>query len=193
VSCLDGLRDHHHRGADGRRLARAWLDPAFAPGPLLLAGQLVATRHALVEREHADFAGLKRGLIGVPLGVVGAMLVLSLLSKRLLAITIGSLTALAATMLLLGWQLSRTPRAEFAAGVVCAFSALTAALPGPPLVCVYSDMKPQTMRPTASMLILSVAGIGLVSLIATGNFGAYELELLLLLMPGVVIVTWRDS
>ena len=47
-------------------------------------------------------------------------------------------------------------------------------------------MKPSTMRPTASLLILSVASIGFVTLLASGNFGSREFELLLLLLPGVV-------
>ena len=94
-----------------------------------------------------------------------------MMSDKLLAITVGSLTAVAAALLLAGWDLSRTPRSETVAGAVCAFSSLTAALPGPPLVCVYSDMKPSMMRPTASLLILSVTSVGFLTLLATGNFG----------------------
>lgn len=162
------------------------IDPAFAPGPLLLAGQIVGIRHVLAEREHADLNAFKRGLIGLPVGVIGALLVLAYVSDRLLAIMVGSLTALAAALLLLGWKLARTPRAEVAAGTACAFASLTAALPGPPLVCVYADMKPSTMRPSASLLILSVASVGFVSLLLSGNWGARETELLALLMPGVI-------
>lgn len=162
------------------------IDPAFAPGPLLLAGQVVGIRHVLVEFSKADIDAWKRGLLGVPIGVVGALLVLEMMSDKLLAIMVGSLTAMAAAMLLAGWNLSRTPKAESVAGAVCAFSSLTAALPGPPLVCVYSDMKPSMMRPTASLLILSVATIGFFTLLASGNFGSHEFELLGWLMPGVI-------
>lgn len=162
------------------------IDPAFAPGPLLLVGQIVGARHVIAEYKHADLRAWRRGLIGVPFGVVAALLVLELISDRVMAIVVGSLTAMAAAMLLMGWNLARTPRAETMAGGMCAFASLTAALPGPPLVCVYSDMKPNTLRPTASLLILSVAAIGFVSLTATGNFGAHEFELLLWLLPGVL-------
>lgn len=163
------------------------IDPAFAPGPLLIAGQVVAIRHILVERPEADVQAWKRGLYGVPFGVAGALLVLELLSNRTMAIVVGSLTAFAAAMLLMGMDLARTPRSETVAGAVCAFSSLTAALPGPPLVCVYSDMKPSMMRPTASMLILSVASVGFITLLLSGNFGSHEFELLLWLLPGVTV------
>jgi len=162
------------------------IDPGFAPGPLLLAGQIVGIRHVLAEFDGADIDAWKRGLLGVPIGVIGALLVLELMSDKLLAITVGSLTALAAALLLGGWNLARTPRAETVAGAVCAFSSLTAALPGPPLVCVYADMKPSTMRPTASLLILSVTSLGFFALLAAGNCGSHEFELLGWLMPGVI-------
>jgi uncharacterized membrane protein YfcA len=162
------------------------IDPAFAPGPLLLAGQIVGIRHVLAEYKGADLAAWRRGLFGVPIGILGALLVLELVSDRWMAIIVGSLTAMAAAMLLMGHNMSRTPKAEAAAGAVCAFSSLTAALPGPPLVCVYADMKPSMMRPTASLLILSVASVGFVMLLASGNFGGHEVELLLWLLPGVI-------
>ena len=92
------------------------IDPAFAPGPLLLAAQVVGARHVIAEYEAADLAAWKRGLIGVPVGVVGAILVLETVSDTLLAVMVGSLTALAAAMLLLGWNLARTPRAETTRG-----------------------------------------------------------------------------
>lgn len=162
------------------------IDPAFAPGPLLLAGQIVGARHVIAEYKHADLDAWKRGLFGVPVGVIAALAMLNMMSDRVLAILVGSLTAMAATMLLAGLHLSRTPKAEVVAGGACAFASLTAAMPGPPLVCVYSDMKPSSMRPTASLLILSVAFIGFFSLLFTGNFGSHEFSLLLWLMPGVI-------
>jgi len=162
------------------------IDPAFAPGPILFAGQIVAARHVIAEYEHADLPALRKGLVGLPVGVIGALLVLETLSPKMLAIMVGLLTAMAATMLLLGWNLSRTPNAEMAAGTACAFAALTAGMPGPPLVCVYSDMKPAQMRPTASLLIMSVAAIGFFMLVGSGNFGGREFELLLWLLPGVI-------
>lgn len=119
--------------------------------------------------------------------MIGAIVLLEVLSDKWLAIIVGSLTAAAAILLLSGWNLIRTPRAEIAAGAGCAFASLTAALPGPPLVCVYSDMRPPMMRPTSALLIFSVATIGFFSLLFTGNFGSREFELLLWLVPGVVI------
>lgn len=163
------------------------IDPAFAPGPLLLAGQIVGARHVLAEYKHAELMAWKRGLYGLPFGVAGALILLATVSNKVMAIIVGSLTAAAAALLLMGWDLARTPKAEMGAGAACAFASLTAGMPGPPLVCVYSDMKPSTMRPTASLLILSVAFVGFISLLISGNFGSHEFELLLWLVPGVLM------
>jgi len=162
------------------------IDPAFAPGPLLLAAQVVGARHAIVEFREADLRAWKRSLIGVPVGVVAALILNATLNAKMLDIVVGSLTAMAAAMLLLGLSLARTPKSETVAGAACAFASLTAAMPGPPLVCVYADMKPSTMRATASLLILSVAAIGFVTLLVSGEFGSHEFELLLRLLPGVI-------
>ncbi len=65
------------------------IDPAFAPGPLLLAGQVVGIRHVLVEYHQADLQAWKRGLYGVPVGVVGALLILEMFAEETLCPTIG--------------------------------------------------------------------------------------------------------
>ena len=96
------------------------IDPAFTPGPLLLVAQIVGIRHIVAERHTADIAAWKRSMIGVPVGIIGAIVVLELVSDKWLAIVVGSLTAMAASMLLLGLNLSRSPRAETVAGAVCA-------------------------------------------------------------------------
>lgn len=163
------------------------IDPAFTPGPLLIVAQMVGVRHIVAEREHADIPAFKNSMLGVPFGVVGAIVVLEMMSARWLGIVVGSLTAMAAAGLLMGMSFKRSKRAEVVAGLACAFASLTAALPGPPVICVYNDMKPSTLRPTSSLLILSVAVIGFVSLFLTGNFGSHEVELLGWLVPGALI------
>jgi len=40
------------------------IDPAFAPGPFLLAGQLVGVRHIYAERRHLDREAYRRCVIG---------------------------------------------------------------------------------------------------------------------------------
>lgn len=163
------------------------IDGGFAPGPLLLAGQLIGLRHIVAEREDTDRAAMVHGLWGLPVGLAGGLIVLAVVSDRALAILVGSMTMVAAAALLAGMHVARSRPTDVATGMVCTFASVTAGLPGPPLAIAFSDMKPSTMRSTASMLVLAIATTGFVGLLVTGNFGAHELRLLGWLLPGIAI------
>lgn len=163
------------------------IDPAFVPGPLLLIGQVVGIRHLVAEREHIDRVALKRVFLGVPVGLAVGLSILLMIDARVLSIVVGAATALAAAAILAGLKVDRTPTVEVGAGGLMAFASITAALPGPPLVAVFSDMKPATMRGTASASILSVAIISGVSLAIAGRFSREEIDLLTLMAPGAFL------
>lgn len=163
------------------------IDPAFAPGPLLIVAQLIGLRHIAAEREQADRPALRHALFGLPVGLIGAILVLELVSESVLAILVGTLAATAAAALLAGYRPTRGRRTEIIGGAASTFSGITAGLTGPPLVIAFNDMRPATMRATTALFVVNVAVVGLASLVITGNFGRHELQLLGRLVPGVII------
>lgn len=162
------------------------IDPSFAPGPLLIVGMVVGVRHIIAERPHADWSALKHCFWGLPAGYVAALIVLAVVDDRTMSILVGVTTAIAALAILVSPPLRRTTATEVAAGATCTFAAVTAGLPGPPMVVVFADMKPNTLRFTASAFISSVALISAAALPASGNFGRHELGLLALLVPGSI-------
>lgn len=163
------------------------IDPDFAPGPILLAGQVVGLRHALMERAHTDREAFRRCVVGLPVGLAAGIATLSMVSDRVLAIVVGSVTAAAAALLLAGARVSRTPRTDVAAGGATAFASVTAGLPGPPLVLNFSDMTPSQMRGTSSSFILVVAVTGVTGLVLAGEFAGEESMLTLRLLPGIAL------
>lgn len=163
------------------------IDPGFAPGPLLLTGQLVGARHIIAERAEADIATWRRCMIGLPVGLAAALLVLETMDRRSLSLMVGGLTALAAAAMLTGVQTRRSGPADVVAGGACTFAAVSAGLPGPPLAVAFSDMRPATLRSTASMVIAVIATLGLAALVATGNFTTDDVRLLAYLLPGAAI------
>lgn len=163
------------------------IDTDFAPGPLLLAGQVIGARHVLVERASINRECCKRCLYGLPFGLIIGLVMLEMLSKRNLSIVIGSLVAIAAVALLAGVKVKRTPLVETISGAGTTFSSITAAMPGPPFVIAFSDMPANELRATSGAFFLMVATAATVTLTATGNFGTTELGLLGWLMPGVAI------
>ena len=163
------------------------IDPGFAPGPLMVIGQIVGIRHAIVERRHTDRRAVRHCTLGLPFGLAAGLAVLTAISDKMLGLLIGSLTAAAAISLLCGLRIRRTPSVEVATGFATAFASVTAALPGPPLVLTFSDMKPATLRGTFATFVLMVAAAGLIGLVVTGEFGRHELGLTAWLVPGVVL------
>ena len=163
------------------------IDADFAPGPLLLAGQVVGIRHAVMERGHTDRDAFRRCVIGLPVGLIAGIATLGMVSDRTLAIVVGSVTAVAAALILAGARVTRTPRTDVAAGGATAFASVTAGLPGPPLVLNFADMTPSQMRGTSASYILVVAVAGVAGLAAAGEFGGDESMLTLRLLPGIAV------
>jgi uncharacterized membrane protein YfcA len=58
------------------------IDPGFAPGPLLVAGQLVGVRHMYAERQHLDQATYRRCVLGLPIGIGLGVVVLAMMSEK---------------------------------------------------------------------------------------------------------------
>lgn len=162
------------------------IDPAFAPGPVLLIGQVVGLRHLLAEWRDIDRDALRLGLLGVPIGVGLGIALLQAVDQRTMALLVGGATVIGTLILLTGVRIARTSRTDISAGALAAFGATAAGLPGPPLVAMYSEMKPACMRATCSGVVGAIAVVAFVSLTVSGNFGNEEAGLLALLLPGVL-------
>ena len=163
------------------------IDPAFAPGPLIVVAQIVGVRNVVVERSYTDRQAVGRCAIGLPFGLGAGLVVLSLVSDEVIALLVGSLAAAGALSLLCGLRIVRSPRIEVATGAAVGFSSMTAALPGPPFVVTFSDMKPATLRGTVGSVFFMTAVAAMIGLLATGKFGTYEVELIGWLVPGIIL------
>lgn len=161
------------------------IDPGFTPAPLLMASQLVALRHVVAEREHTDRRAVRRCLLGLPVGVAAALVVVAAVEESAMAIVIGAATSVACIALLAGLRPPRTPQTETAGGAAIAFSAVAAGLPGPPAAITFNDMAPPTLRGTLGTYMLFVSAVGLFGLALTGSFDSEQVRLVGYLLPGV--------
>ncbi len=163
------------------------LDPAFAPGPFLIVAQLISIRHIVAEFDEVDRRAVRHAFFGLPVGLGVGLLTLAAMSGSNLALLVGGLTAVSCAVLLAGLHPRRTRTTEIVGGGACTFAAVTAGLPGPPLIVTYHDMTPPALRATVSSFVVAVATLGFASLLITGNFGWHELTLTGWLLPGVGI------
>ncbi|WP_420638946.1 TSUP family transporter [Candidatus Poriferisocius sp.] len=163
------------------------VDADFAPGPLIVVGQIVGLRNVVVERIHTDRSAVRHCAIGLPFGLAAGLSVLAAMSDETIAILVGSVAAGGALIRLCGLRIPRSTPVEVTTGTAVAFTSVTAGLPGPMFALTFSDMEPPTMRGTIGSVFFLVAVSSVVGLVATGQFGGHELELVGWLIPGILL------
>lgn len=163
------------------------IDPSFAPGPLLIGGVVVGARHMAAEWEDLDRPTLGRSLIGLPIGAIGGLAVLRVMAADTLSLMIGLLICAAALFLLSGVNVRRTNTVDVMTGAASAFTSITAALPGPPLVIGFADLSPRCLRCTVSVFVAATSAFAFVGLVAIGRFGQHEATLLAVMVPGLLL------
>lgn len=163
------------------------VDPSFGPGPLLLGGLVVGARHMVAEWEDLDRPTLRRSLSGLPVGIVAGLAVLRVMAADTLSLMIGLLICAAALFLLSGVSVTRTHAGDLVTGAASAFTSITAALPGPPLVIGLADLPPRALRCTVSAFVAVTSVFALAGLVVIDRFGTHEAALLALMIPGLLM------
>lgn len=163
------------------------IDASFAPGPLLLGGLVVGARHMTAEWDDLDRPTLRRALLGLPIGAIAGLAVLRVMAADTLSLTIGLLICVAAIALLRGAHLHRSNSTDVITGASAAFTSVTAAIPGPPLVIGFADLAPRCLRCTVSAFVAVTGVVAFFGLLAIGRFGGHEAALLGAMIPGLVL------
>ncbi len=163
------------------------VDPSFGPGPLLLGGLVIGARHMTAEWGDLDRPTLRRSFIGLPVGALGGLAVLRVMTADTLSLMIGLLICAASLFLLSGVRVPRTTGGDVLTGAASAFTSITAALPGPPLVIGFADLAPRSLRCTVSVFVAATGAFAFAGLVIIDRFGFHEATLLALMVPGLVL------
>jgi uncharacterized membrane protein YfcA len=163
------------------------IDPAYVPGPVLLAAFFLNLFIFLRERYAIHIKGLYWAIIGrIGGAIIGAMLLLAIPQKSV-SIMFGVMVLLAIGISLAGFHLKITPQNIFAAGVASGIMGTTSSIGGPPMALVYQKQKGPTIRGTLSGIFIFGTIISLSALAIIGRFGLKEIKDTAVLMPGVVL------
>ena len=163
------------------------IDVDFGPGPLLLGGLVIGARHMTAEWDDLDRPTLGRAFLGLPIGAIAGLAVLRVMDADTLSLTVGLLICVAAVALLCGANLHRTTTTDVITGASAAFTSMTAAIPGPPLVIGFADLAPRCLRCTVSVFVAVTGVVVFFGLLAIGRFGWHEAALLGTMIPGLLI------
>ena len=163
------------------------LDLRFVPAPLLVAA---LTLHMLVlqrDRSGVDRSGLAMLLSGRVLGTIPAAVLLAHLPLDSMKILLAAVVLAGAVMGVLHSGGHPTPAVLFGAGTASGFMATTAGLGGPPVALVYQRETGLRLRGTLAAYFIVGTVFSLAALAWAGRFGAEEIRLSGLLIPGTVL------
>jgi uncharacterized membrane protein YfcA len=164
-----------------------YLDLRFVPGPLLVAA---LTLHMLVlqrDRSGVDKSGLAMLLSGRALGTVPAAVLLAYLPLDSMKILLAVVVLAGAVMGVLHSGGHPTPAVLFGAGTASGFMATAAGLGGPPVALVYQRETGVRLRGTLAAYFIVGTVLSLSALAWAGRFGAEEIRLSGVLIPGTVL------
>ena len=163
----------------------ALVDQSFIPGPMLLAGVMLASLTAYRERTAIDVAALRSSLIGLAIGTILGALALKLASGPHLDKVFGGLVLLAVLLSVSGYKFNATPRSLMVAGGAAGMMGAMVGIHGPPISLVFQNTQPRVARAMLGAFF-SVAYLGAVAALAAfGLFGIPELVRAAILLPGV--------
>jgi uncharacterized protein len=165
----------------------ALVDQSFIPGPMLLAGVVLALLTAYRERTAIDAPALRRSLVGLAIGTVIGALALRFASGLNLDKTFGGLVLLAVLISVSGYKLDATPRSLVVAGGAAGVMGAMVGIHGPPISLVFQNAEPRVARAMLGAFF-SIAYLGAVAALAGfGLFGIPQLVRAAMLLPGVAI------
>lgn len=162
------------------------LDPRFVPAPILLCTLVLTLLMTYRERHAIDVRGIKWALAGRVAGTVVAGGILTLAEEDTLMLLFGCFILAAVAMSASGLRLEPTGRALVAAGVISGVIGTVAAVGGPPLAILYQDAPGARIRSTISGFFVAGTVVSLGALWFVGRFGAGELRLALVMLPGML-------
>ena len=160
-------------------------DPDFIPTAIMLAVLPLTFTVAWVDREHIEARDVGFALIGRVPGVIVGALVVAALSERVLAVMVAASVLLAVLASITGRLFEPTDRALVVAGLASGFAGTTTGVGGPPMALTYQNSDPATMRATISAFFAIGSLMSLAALALAGEVGMRQLQLTLLILPGV--------
>jgi uncharacterized membrane protein YfcA len=165
----------------------ALLDPAFVPGPLLVASLPLALASLARERRQADVRGVVTAFAGrVPGTAVGALAVAAL-PLVFLHVSIALLVLLGVVVSLRAPRFYPTRRVLLVAGGISGVTGTIAAIGGPPIALVYQHATGPRLRATMALYFALGTVLSVAALWLTGSFGSHEVGLSAILVPGTAV------
>jgi hypothetical protein len=167
--------------------------PDLVPGPLILAGGVVALLIALRESGDIDFRGAGFAIAGRVPGSIVAGLIIGLAPHSTFAVSFAVLILVGVALSVSGWRVRATPASLAAAGFGSGVMGTLTSVGAPPMGIVMQNLAPAVLRATMGAFLVVGTAVSLAVLAWAGRFGWRELGLGVALMPGMAIGFWLST
>jgi uncharacterized membrane protein YfcA len=165
----------------------ALVDPGFIPGPMLLAGSVLAATTAYRDRDAIEPKGLGLALTGLAVGTMVGALVLHYAAGPGVQRLFGVMVLAAVLVSLFGRPVVASARSLILGGAAAGVMGTVVGIHGPPITLVFQNAEPKTARAMLGAFF-TVAYLGAVAALALfGLFGGIELVHAVALLPGVAL------
>jgi uncharacterized protein len=124
----------------------AVVDQSFIPGPVLLAGVILAFMTAYRERAAIDVPALRNSLAGLVIGTIAGAGALRFASGPTLGKTFGVLVLLAVLISVAGYRVTATRRSLMIAGGASGIMGAMVGIHGPAISLVFQNSEPRVAR-----------------------------------------------
>jgi uncharacterized membrane protein YfcA len=163
------------------------LEPDLVPGPIIVAALLLTLLMMWRNRAGVDLRGVGWMIAGALPGTALASLMLPYIPVRVISYALAALVLLGVVISLSGVHFPARRWILLAAGFVSGYGSTLASIGGPPVALIHQDLPGPRLRATLATYFTLLSIISLISLVPAGRFGGNELQLSLVLLPGVVL------
>ena len=163
------------------------IDPRFVPGPILLSTTVLTVLLVYRERAAIDFHGIQWAMVGRLVGTLAASALLIVVSADQLVLLVGVFILSGVGMSLSGLPFDPIRPVLVVAGMLSGLLGTVASVGGPPMALVYQHAAGARIRSTMSGFFLLGTILSLGALWYIGRFGAYEIQLALVMLPSVLV------
>ena len=169
------------------------IDTRLVPVSLLMAGLVSGIAVFLRERSSLEPGCVVPITLGRPVGLIGSVMLLKVLSERSLSILLACLVMVAVALSIAGLRIRATRPNYVTAGAASSFGATIGGIGGPPVALTIQDLPGPALRTTAA----AVGTIGVLASLATlpiaSEASVDEFSLGLALLPASALGFWASG
>ncbi len=165
----------------------ALINIAYLPGPMLFANLFLSSAILWREGPSLDRREMPPLLLGLLIGTVIGVFVLTLIAAERLGLVFGIIILASVVLSIVSPALPLTRRNILFGATAGGVTGIVAAMHGPPLVMLYQREEAAKIRATFATVFVVGCTMALIGLWLSGRFGMTEAWMGLSLLPGIVV------